>query len=272
MKIAGCIIIYGENLDFLENIKSYIDDLDKLYVYDNNEKNTFLKNIPKYKKITYITEHKNNGIAYALNYCATLARKDGYHWLLTMDQDSKFQNSIRPMIKLAEKDNPDIALIVPKYNIGDFYKNKSLVAMTSGNLLNLDVHNKLDGFKEYFFIDLVDYEYCLNLRRNNYQIVDCKKTILKHNLGKIESKKVLGRRIYYTNHNSLRRYYITRNRLILNYLYKNDFPDFCKTELKYNRRELIKIVLFESQKIEKIKMYIKGYIDYRRWSREYEKK
>ena len=271
MKIAGCIIIYGKEQIFLENIKSYEKELDKIYIYDNNETSNLKKRIPQNNKFVYITEYENKGIAYALNYCANLARKDGYQWLLTMDQDSIFQSSIQPMIDIAKESDRSVALIAPTYDLNDFYEEEKLVAMTSGNLINLDIHYKIGGFKEYFFIDLVDYEYCLNLRKENYDIVFCKDVILKHRLGNINSKRIFGKTVYYTNHNPQRRYYITRNRLILNDLYKKYFPNFCKKELKNSKREMVKVILFEKNKLEKIKMYIKAHKDYKKWSKEYEK-
>ena len=65
--------------------------VEKLYLVDNSEisdngiKKYFINN----KKIIYIENNSNTGVAHALNQGAGLAITDGYDWLLTLDQDSK---------------------------------------------------------------------------------------------------------------------------------------------------------------------------------------
>lgn len=269
MKIAGCVVLFNPNKEVLDHIDTYINDIDHLYIFDNSENKQFLNQLKKhlkFSKMTYMTEEKNKGIAYALNICAHNARQKDYKWLLTMDQDSYFEkNTVKEMKKMI---NCDTAIIAPKYDIAEFYNNDPLVVMTSGNLLNLKVHEQLNGFEEYFFIDMVDYEYCLKVRKNSFKITTCKKAILKHQLGNIKSKKIFNKTIFYTNHNAKRRYYITRNRFLLNEMYHKDYPEFCKKELQYNRKELMKIILFEQDKWKKLKAYYQAKHDYRRWKYE----
>ena len=70
--------------------------------------------------------------------------------------------------------------------------------------------------------------------------------------------------MYVTNHNPIRRYYITRNRHYLYDLYKDDYLDYCALELSRTKHELIKIILFEKDKIKKLKYIYKGYRDYKK--------
>lgn len=270
MKIAGCVILYNPLDDVVDNISSYLEYVDKLYIFDNSEYASFREKFDGIDKCCYISENKNLGIAYALNYCARLCIRDGYNWMLTMDQDSRFNVDLSEFFNMTNLVDDDVAIIAPKYDMGGFYQSDNFVVMTSGNLINLDIYEKIGGFKDYLFIDMVDYEYCLNLRKNGYDIKTCDNISLKHNLGNIESKKIFGKVIYFTNHSPFRRYYITRNRYILNRLYSDIFPVFCRRELCYNKRELVKILLFESSKMEKLLMIRKAKIDYRKWCKEYE--
>ena len=139
-----------------------------------------------------------------------------------------------------------------------------LVVMTSGNLINLDIYQKIGGFKDWFFIDAVDFEYCLNVKKNGYEVVQMNTAELNHNLGNTKKKTFLGKTMYVTNHNVTRRYYITRNRHYLFDMYKDDFLEYCSIELSRTKSELLKIVLFEDNKINKIKAIYKGYKDYKK--------
>ena len=88
--ICGTVVLYNPLENVKDNILSYLDLLDKLYVVDNsvNQDNQYL--LPSSNKIVYINNKDNLGIAKALNIAFERAIKDGYTWVLTMDQDSKF--------------------------------------------------------------------------------------------------------------------------------------------------------------------------------------
>ncbi|MFH1838513.1 MAG: glycosyltransferase family 2 protein [Candidatus Kuenenbacteria bacterium] len=274
IKIAGVVVLYNPTLNVIDNINSYIDDLEILFVIDNSdEKEMAILDIFKNKeKVCYIDNHGNKGIANALNIGAKKAIENGYDWLFTIDLDSKVPfGMIASMIECLEFYNSkNIGIISPvhqnkygKFSEKNNKKNeaysKILITMTSGNLLNLNAYKKVGPFLEKLFIDSVDPEYCLRLNLNNFLVIQANEAILEHNLGK--QKKCFF--FFPTNHSPLRRYYITRNRLFVNHLYKKKFPAFCKNETMRFYKDLIKILIAEDQILLKIKAMIQGFIDYR---------
>lgn len=282
MKLAGVVVLYNPDDEVKSNIASYIDSLDVLYVIDNSSNNNSKRF--KDKRIKYIFNGSNLGIAAALNIGARTAIKDGYNWLLTMDQDSCFDKSnVDRMIEFLERLKSDqfirgilntsyekIGLISPFHdtliesNVVPVGIDSPLNVMTSGNIINLKAYKKIGGFKDWLFIDAVDFEYCLNLRSYDYDIFRLNCIKLNHNLGNPVFKKILFKKMYSLNHSPIRRYYMVRNRHYLNELYKNDFPDYCKLELSRTKKEAIKIILCERDKIKKLRAMFKGYIDYKR--------
>lgn len=284
MKISGVVVLYNPDDNVMDNIKTYIGKLDKLYVVDNSPVPNDNKDIFNNKKIEYISNNGNKGIANALNVGAKKAISEKADWLLTMDQDSSFEKgSLEKMINLLNelKTNKLMnevlglrynklgilsAIQRTKLNKDDVLEGISypLVVMTSGNLINLDIYKRLGGFKDWFFIDGVDFEYCLNVKKNGYDIIQMNMAELKHNLGNIEEKSIFGKKVFVTNHSANRRYYITRNRHYLYDLYNEDFLDYCALELGRTKKELLKIILFENEKLKKIKKIYKGYSDYKK--------
>ena len=91
MKICGVVVWY--NPDKVSNIKSYLNHLDKLYIVDNSNNNNFelTKNLGE---ITYIPLLCNKGIAYALNVGLKKALDEKYDFILTMDQDSEYEEGM----------------------------------------------------------------------------------------------------------------------------------------------------------------------------------
>ena len=283
MKIDGVVVLYGSNDDVLNNINSYIKELNKLYVVDNTPNRNITK-LFKSKKIEYIPLKKNKGISYALNVGANKAIDDGASWLLTMDQDSCFEkDSLKKLVshlKSIKKDGikfnkrminyDQIGIISPyhKVKFNNNHKQKSvlspLVVMTSGNLVNLDAYKEVNGYNEDFFIDCVDFDFCFKLRNKGYEILEFGDAKLDHGLGDIKEYSFFGKKTFVTNHNYIRRYYITRNRFYLYDLYNEKYPLYCKAELHCTKMEFIKIWLYEKNKIKKTKAIIKGYLDYKK--------
>ena len=51
MKLAGVVVWYNPSDKDVKNIQSYIDELDKLYIFDNSEKKDNKNKVPTSKKL-----------------------------------------------------------------------------------------------------------------------------------------------------------------------------------------------------------------------------
>ena len=136
------------------------------------------------------------------------------------------------------------------------------IAITSGSLMNLKVFYKIGPFIEDLFIDYVDFEYCLRLKKNKYQILQVKSAQIYHQLGELKLHKFFFKKIYVTNHSPTRYYYRTRNRLYVVRKYLNVFPSFVIRDFLIFFNELIKIIFYEKNKIKKMKMILFGIRDF----------
>lgn len=268
--IAAVIVLYNPTDNNIKEIANIKNAVDQIYVIDNS--NDDIVRIKGNKKIKYIKENSNIGVAAALNKGARNAIKDNYKWLLTLDQDSEINSDIIEKMKLFLKEHDDgkIGIVSPYHDLkygnisskGDY--EKVLEVMTSGNIINLDAFQKIGGFKDWLFIDDVDIEYCLNLNLNGYDIIRINYIKMKHNLGNMTIRKFFNKEVICSNHNAIRRYYMTRNSLYINDLYKEKYPDYCKFLLNCQKGQLKRVLVFEKNKIRKIRMMIKGYKDYKR--------
>ena len=277
MKLAGVVVLYNPDINVEDNIRSYLDSVDVVYAVDNS----ISDNSERFSndKIVYISNGENRGIAYALNAGARKAIADGYDWLLTMDQDSSFSDDgiekmkefiIDCMENKNEYNYQKIGLITP-FHRTIFNENENpqgidspAVVMTSGNIINLKAYKEIGGFKDWMFIDAVDFDYCLNLRDHGYDIWRLTYIELKHNLGNVVFKNIGKKHMYSLNHSAMRRYYIVRNRHYFYDMYHERWPDFCNAEKARTSREAAKIFLCEKQKYKKLFAMLKGYIDYKR--------
>lgn len=270
MDLAGVVVLYNADQEsVIENISSYLHELDLLIAIDNTEVTTnqplLIDFIARHQKIKYIANGENLGIAKALNIGARKAIKLGYQWLFTIDQDSKASPTMLPILKnyICSSDTSLLGIVSPFHLVTEITEKsqpfkdeveESLTVITSGNIVNLKAFQQVGGFDDSYFIDYVDHEYCLRLQKHGFKIITLNRAQLIHNLGHIKQQFSL----LTTNHNFIRRYYITRNRLRLIKDYRNDFPAYCKADFLKMWKELFKIFFFEKDKLKKFRSFLTG--------------
>lgn len=271
MEINAVVTWFNPTKEEINNVNTYLKWIKKLFIIDNS-KNNHLKDITYInKKICYIHKPENIGIASALNIGIKECITDNINWLLTMDQDTKMNDKVFTEVNEYVKNNNinDVAIITPFHNtlIKKSQKletvNYPLDVMTSGNFVNINIAKKIGYFKEKLFIDGVDIEYCLRIKKNNYKIVQLNNVEIEHNLGNITYHKLLNKQYMCSNHNYIRHYYMTRNYLYIKNKYEYLEPSFCNKLVK-KKLLIFKIIMFEKDKIKKIKSIIKGIVDYKR--------
>jgi len=270
IKLASVVVLYNPSQENINNISLYKKEVDRIYIVDNTDDN--IKRINNTQKLKYIKLGENKGIAYALNIGAKKAIEDGYEWLLTMDQDSKMTEDIIVKMKdfLISTKEENVGLISPYQDIDSKEDNISedienmIEVMTSGNIINLDAYKKIGGFKDWLFIDCVDTDYCMNLHKHGYKVLRLNRIVMKHELGNLVVHKLFNKEYPCYNHNPIRRYYIVRNNLYINSLYKNLYPEYCKRLLRIQKGQVKRIIVFEKNKFQKLRMMYKGYRDYKK--------
>lgn len=272
-KIAGVVVLYNPDIECIMNINSYLNQVAFLYVIDNSEtQNTELSDrLILNSKVKYIPNEMNLGIAHALNQATVLAQQNNFEFLLMMDQDSSADSElIKYYVEyLASNDISKLEMLAPvpiyspEIKKEDYPISKEIdVAITSGCLVNLRVYDKAGPFDEKLFIDYVDFEYCLRLRKMGFSIIQIGKANIYHQLGNLEKRKFLFKKIYVTNHSPIRYYYRTRNRLYVATKYFSSFPLFVLKDFFVFLNELLKIIFFEEKKSLKIKLILYGFYDF----------
>lgn len=272
MTAAG-IVLYNPDIERLkENINEYVNDVEKIYCFDNNSDN--IEEIEKifliWPKICLIKGERNYGVAFALNRIMEKAQKDKFEWVLTMDQDSVCQKNMLSRLQVYCRE-PQLGIICPfvleRGGSRKEYEGRKKTefverCITSASLTNVQAWDRVGGFDEWMFIDMVDFEFCAKLCENGYKILRVNDTFLLQSVGKLREIVVRGRHIYVRNHAAIRRYYWARNQIYCHKLHPYTFTYryLCKNFLS----EIAKIILFEQEKLHKICAVIRGLADGKR--------
>lgn len=214
-------------------------------------------------KVKYLRE--NFGIGYALNVGVRYATDNGFKWILTMDQDSLVKWDLMSAYGGFIKANPSVNSIVPSIVINgestNYLTPKEVeYAITSGHLLKVELFEKIGFYNEKLFIDGVDFDFCLRLRRAGERTYIVPQAIIFHELGTPHNKKGFLAK-WYANHSPVRRYYIFRNYYYLMRLYAFIFPKFAIKFSISHFMLLMGIIKYEENCMENLRYILKGSID-----------
>lgn len=197
-QIAAGIVLFNPDIERLRLcVKCLLKQIDRIYVFDNSENQNELPDIFKADSITYISEGKNLGIAYALNRIMERAKADGYDWVITMDQDSLIPDGmIRGFEKCLIK-YKDIGIICPQvidkrraYIQAENNSEEEFVDffITSASCTSIKAWEKCGRYDEWLFIDLVDNDFCKRLTLSGFKILKLNRWVLDQEFGKIIPK------------------------------------------------------------------------------------
>ena len=280
-KVAAIIVSYNPDSNLFDSINLLLNQVEKVIIVDNGSKEKYVKYIKSINedKIEIILNKENLGIATALNIGVRKALENGYEWILTMDQDGKASpDMVKKMFNvynsINREERKDILSIFPNFvdeRIQSIEENSNMNSyeyvdadITSGNLLRKEVFEKVGFFDDSLFIDLVDTDFCMRLNEKGIKMIKIRDAVLYHSLGESKTIKGILGSFNTSNHSALRRYYMTRNRFYIWEKYKGLNSFTLNRDKKLFKKEFVKIILGEKDKVNKIKMVLRGYKDYKK--------
>lgn len=279
LNVLAIVVSYNPDDEFNSRLAKAKLFFGRVLVVDNGSSDTVFSKISRFAAtsgIDVIRNAENAGLARALNQGIAFAESSDAEFVYTFDQDSSceegYHEAMMSALRLPMLKTGDIGLLSPVYRdeqsgVVTRYATRAINAeiaeipftLTSGNLVPLETFRRIGGFDESLFIDYLDYDFCLRCRKNKLGLYEVRNAVLNHNLGRSELKTLpFGRNFFVTHHSALRRYYITRNRLVVSLRYAGAFPNFFVKESVRFLIDLAKIICFERDKVTKISNVLKG--------------
>ncbi|MFA9407129.1 MAG: glycosyltransferase family 2 protein [Anaerolineales bacterium] len=284
----GAVIVTHQPSHGLEStLRSIIDHVGMVVVVDNDSRpeiRDWLQSLTAETDCTLLLNENNLGVAAGLNQGIRFVEDRGYAWVLMLDQDSK------PALDMVEElcqgyarlINPDeTAILAPRIidastgreapfltrAWGIFFRrvpcspvviDDITTAITSGALLRVAAFIDLDGYREDFFIDYVDTEFCLRLQVIGWRIAAICSASLHHRLGNRTRRKIGPILVFPTHHPPLRWYTIGRNRIQMLKTYAVRFPHWLTYEIVASAFITLRMLLTEKERIAKLRMLLRG--------------
>lgn len=271
--VCAVIVTYHPSAAMLEIVQRVLAQVDGLVVVDNGSATNELVPLRAAKEaftFQLIENGENLGIAEALNQGVRWAKSKDFRWVIFFDQDSQISEGFVDHMFAAWRAHPDRERVgsvhcrhlvpntgaevwVPRTRDGS-----PVLPMTAGSLMPVWIFDKVGWFASEYFIDVVDWEYSFRTRAAGYKVADAKDAALFHAPGEPADTTLLGHTFHPSNHSVLRRYYLTRNRIVFCRKYFLVFPVWVTSTAYHQVKETLVCLLVEDNRVHKLRNIFLG--------------
>jgi rhamnosyltransferase len=278
--ICAIAVTYHPDAEFPARINRILRQVGALLIVDNGSGEAeirMLRDLSGNPLITLVWNSDNLGVASALNIGIAHAVRRGFRWVLLLDQDSCVNDDMVDELLAVQRAFPqraELAVIGSGFlDVNKESPSKSRDArtdpweeveyvITSGSLIPLSIHAVVGPFREEFFIDYVDLDYCLRARAKGFRVIKTRRPLMSHAIGAYTRHSWLWMNKWTTNHSPDRRYYIARNDTVMLREYGNYVLGLWAWKSFVRCFRLCKrIVLYEQMKASKIIAVGQGWWD-----------
>ncbi len=275
--LCAVIVTFHPAAEHLANVIQVRPQVRELVVVDNGsspEELAGFRAASEEADFHLVENSENLGVAAALNIGVRWAESQGCDWVIFFDQDSTASDRLVESLLSAydaDADRDRVGTLAPVYidkvsaneiPVERSREGRILTVSTSGSLIPVSVFERCGYFREDFFIDQIDYEFCLRIVVAGYKIVQSADAKLLHSLGARKEYGIGGKHLLIsTHHNARRRYYIIRNRVAVLRLYWKRFPSYCFNLFTLTWKDTIKILMVEQDKSAKLRSTARGLLD-----------
>jgi rhamnosyltransferase len=230
--VLAVVVSYNGLQKTREAVEALRSQVGYIHIVDNGsdaESLGVLESLEREPGVTVERLGENRGLGYALNRGVQRARQMGCSWLLTMDQDSVVDGSLIEAYGAAMEQDPARVCLAPRITTRNHRKDgidgAISYTITSGSLVRVSVFDQIGLYDEGFFVDCIDFDFSLRLRRAGYTVHHVPAAMMQHQLGDTVSLPEVVRK-YYARHSPVRRYYMYRNFMYMAERHFFKFPGF----------------------------------------------
>ena len=270
-KLLAVVVTYHPDLTLLkEDITAFADRVGEVFVWDNSpapdnaKTEAFLRQ--HFPHVVYDGWGENKGVSYGLNRGWKYALEHDYDVMLTMDQDSRFEDFGTYLNRVLDKwEKEGLCVCGPTPNRQQSEQKasqgfiRSIAVITSGMLVPMQILNDADGYCEDFFVDAIDFDFCYRIREKGYEAYMDQESNLIQVFGEPRYKKILGMKIHGYGYSPSRVQGIFRNHIITWRRYHHPWVLLRHIVKQYFCNYLLKgVLLVEDKKWTKWKAAFKG--------------
>lgn len=239
-------------------------------------------------RLTLIANPDNRGLAAAQNQGLEAALAAGADWVLLLDDDSVPADDMVSTMLMAWRGlagRERVGLLTPRLTdaegtlrprlltasgrfdlartplVPGTVARNGVFAIASGSLIRAAVLRVAGRMDARFFIDYVDVEFSLRLRRAGFEIVGVGDAVLQHRLGEVHTARRLGLTKTLATHNAWRRRHIHCNRVRVWRRHGTVSLGWLAFDMAAAAYDVWKVLAWEDDKAAKLKAIARGLLE-----------
>lgn len=269
---CAVIVTFHPDEGFTNRLERALNQFSFVIIVDNGSQHAVIPgNRLALPNVRLVANQTNLGVAAALNQGVNLAMREGFEWVVTLDQDTiPATDMLATLLDVYRKSGGGNVIMGSNYwdahrrhNFircadaeGGFRERKTLI--TSGTLVPLSLFKAIGLFREDYFIDSVDHEFSLRARAQGFRILISCRPVMRHSIGAHVENAGRLRQFMSFDHTPARKYFIARNIIATIKLYFFLEPVWSMRQGVRLLSDFASILLFESDKLKKTTAFMVG--------------
>jgi rhamnosyltransferase len=278
--ICAVVVTYNPDSSFPDRLDILAAQVDSVLVVDNHSSPSaisMLRQVGALPNVSLIFNSANLGQASGLNIGIAQAIANCYDWALLLDQDTVPAHDMVDGLREVYEQFPDkdnLAIIGSNYRdpttgepiartqVTTGYSWEERVAViNSGSLISLKAYKTVGSFRNEYFIDCVDVEYCLRARSKDFKVILTRKPLMVHGIGQPTYHRFLWKTVATSHHSPQRRYYLIRNHTVLAKEYIFREPSWMLASFMKVVKSMMTCALFENDRLLNAQYMVMGLAD-----------
>lgn len=222
-------------------------------------------------RVRVLRSGRNKGLAGALNLGLDHLPADA-EAVLFLDQDSVLAPELVQGL-LAHLEDPSVGVVGPTpvdADTGGRYERGAErhaavddrpSIITSGMVVRRACFQDVPRFREEFFVDCVDSDFCLKVRRSGKRVIRDAGLVLPHSIGSGRDHRLGSLTVRVLHYPAWRHYWIARNGLVLSREFGAGERGFALTNALFMARWLLVTALFDERRRASVPAVLRGLLD-----------
>jgi rhamnosyltransferase len=276
--VAAVITTYNCYTSIERTILAIVNQVDKVIIVDNGSgtgtldaiRNAIERN--RLQTCEFLPQGRNLGIGAAMNIGVRAALAVGATYILTLDDDTEASpGAVAELARCFEEHQAQHVGIVWAHWIGETDSPQASYGRrdtprtvdripSSGCMIRREVFESVGMFREDYFLDCTDYEYCARITGAGWRVFTCPTATVFHRPGDVTRRQFFGRTVVVSNYPAERLFLLCRNGFVL-YLWEQRSARHFREHCRSTAARFVKSLLYEREKGRKSSAIIRGSLE-----------
>lgn len=273
--VAAVITTYNCHTSIERTILAIASQVAKVIIVDNGSDPETLEEIRgaiernRLHTCKLLPQGRNLGIGAAMNIGVRAALAAGAAYILTLDDDTEASPGAVAELLRSFKDHEaeDVGIFWAQW-VGEFNSTQCIHGKedtplsvdripSSGCMIRREVFETVGAFREDYFLDCTDYEYCARIISAGWRVFTCPAATVLHRPGDVTRRQFFGRTVLVSNYPAERLFLLSRNGFVL-YLWERRSGPHLRQHCRSTAARFAKSILYEREKARKASAILRG--------------